>query len=318
MCVANDGVKRAGEPELELDLVAELRHRDARLDARRDSLHRLLDRPARTPHRVELLGRLDAAKQVDERRPGPEPVEAERPAEVERRLCPDPVAHGDRGGRPEALRHALEDGGAVVGLVHDDDLALRAHRKVEHDDHARQHEDRVGVRPEEAARDPSVRVGALPEERDPALDAREVLEVGREPEEEEVDPLRAHPLGEAASPLGVVEHASILRKPMRRSLRRARTGCGEEAPIRNACDNGEDGRRAQAPAAGRLPPVGVRRRGRRGRRARRAVGRLARHLLVVGVRGCARRDVRGERAVPPLPVEERARSACGRGGSTTR
>ena len=106
----------AREPQLELDLVAQLRHRHAWHDVRRDRRHRLLDRPARSSHRVELLLGLHAAEVVDERRPRPESLEAEDAAEIERRLSPDAVADRDRAGLPEALRDPLEDAEAVVGL----------------------------------------------------------------------------------------------------------------------------------------------------------------------------------------------------------
>ncbi len=102
---------------------------------------------------------------------------------------------------PEALRDPLEDAEAVVGLVDDHELALRTNRQIERHDHARQDVDRVGVRPEEAAGDPAVRVGALTEERDPALDPGEVLEVGGEAEEEELDARGLHALGEAPAAL---------------------------------------------------------------------------------------------------------------------
>ena len=72
---------------------------------------------------------------------------------------------------------------------------------------------------------------------------------------------------------------------------------------------GRHGGRRQAEAAGHLSRVGVLRGARRRRDARRPRGRGARDVLVVGVRGGARRDVRRERALPPLPVEER-RPAC--------
>jgi len=47
----------------------------------------------------------------------------------------------------------------------------------------------------------------LPEERNPTLDARQVLEVGREADEEHVDTLLPHDLGEPPTPFRVVEHA---------------------------------------------------------------------------------------------------------------
>ena len=220
-----------------------------------------------------------------------------RPSSM-RRLGPHPVADRNRRGRAEALRHALEDRPPVVGLVDHDDLAFGTHRQVEHDDHAGQHEHRLGVRPEEATRDPAVRVGALPEERNPTLDARQVLEVGREAEEEQVDTLLPHDAPRASD--------AVPRGRTRRRSYGSGASARRDGSARATIDD-----RAQAPAAGRLPPVGVRRRDRRRRRARRARGRTARDRLVLGLRGRARGDVRGERALPPLPVEDRRAPAVG-------
>ena len=50
----------------------------------------------------------------------------------------------------EPARDALERGKAVVGLAHDDDLSVRILAQVEGGEHAREQEDRIGVRPEEA------------------------------------------------------------------------------------------------------------------------------------------------------------------------
>ena len=63
---------------------------------------------------------------------------------------------------------------------------------------------------EERSRHPAVRVRGLAEVRDLPLDAGEVLEVGRRREEEDVDALRLHPLGQPPLPLRVVEHAASL------------------------------------------------------------------------------------------------------------
>ena len=86
-----------------------------------------------------------------------------------------------------SLRDALEDRGAVVGLVDDDHLARRLLAQVERGEHARKEEDRVASGAEEGARDPAVRVRGLAEVRDLPLDAGQVLEVGGRSEEERVD-----------------------------------------------------------------------------------------------------------------------------------
>src|SRR5207302_2426332 len=106
----------------------------------------------------------------------------------------------------EAARDPLEGGESVVGLVHDHDLALRLFAKVERGEHPREHEYRIGAGPEERAGDPAVGVGRLAEARDVALDAAQVLEVGRRREEERVDALGLHPRGEPPPALLVVEH----------------------------------------------------------------------------------------------------------------
>ena len=198
---------RAGSAQRGLDRLRELGHRHAGPDGRRDLVHRPLDRAAGAAHRVELLRALDPTEGVHERRPGAKAVAAEDPPELEGGLRPHPVADSDRSrSATEALRNPLEDGSPVVGLVHDHDLAVGAHGQVEDDDHAREDVDRIRVGAEEAARHPAVGIRALPEERDAAFDAGQVLEVARESEKEEIDTLFAHALGQTAPPLRVVEH----------------------------------------------------------------------------------------------------------------
>ena len=108
----------------------------------------------------------------------------------------------------DLLRDALEERGAVVGLVDDDHLARRLLAQVERGEHAREEEDRVASGTEERAGDPAVRVATLAEVRDLPLDAGQVLEVGGRSEEERVDALLLEPLGETPLARGVVEHAA--------------------------------------------------------------------------------------------------------------
>ena len=84
----------------------------------------------------------------------------------------------------EAAHDLLEHRVPIVGLVHDDHLALRLGVEVENGDHAREHEGRLGIWPEEGTGHPAVHVGALAEERDATLDAGQVLEVGGQAEED--------------------------------------------------------------------------------------------------------------------------------------
>ena len=109
--------------------------------------------------------------------------------------------------RAEAARDALEDRRPVVGLVHDDHLAVRLLAQVERGEHPREDEDRLRVRVEERSADPAVRVRDLAEVRDLPLDAGQVLEVGGRREEERVDALLLHALCEAPPALGVIEHS---------------------------------------------------------------------------------------------------------------
>src|SRR6185437_12012061 len=113
---------------------------------------------------------------------------------------------GDARRTAEALRHALEDGGPVVRLVHDDELAFRLGTEMERCEHPRYDEDRVGAGPEEGAGHPAMRVCDLAEVRNVAFDAGQVLEIGRWCEKEQVDAVRLHALAELPPALCVVEH----------------------------------------------------------------------------------------------------------------
>ena len=168
-----------------LDRLGELEHRHAGHDERRDGGHRAFHGLDGATHRGELLVGLRPPELVDDVRAGLQPLEADGAAELERGLGPDAVA--DRNRPVDLLRHALEERGAVVGLVDDDHLARRLLAQVERGEHARKQEDRVASGAEEGARDPAVRVGGFAEVRDLPLDAGQVLEVGGRSEEERVD-----------------------------------------------------------------------------------------------------------------------------------
>jgi len=99
----------------------------------------------------------------------------------------------------EPARDAFEDGLPVVGLVDDDDVAFGLRAEIERGEHAWQHEDRIGVRPEERARDPAVGVRDFAKVRDVPLDAGQVLEVRRGSEEENVDAFGFHALAELSA-----------------------------------------------------------------------------------------------------------------------
>ena len=100
------------------------------------------------------------------------------PAELERRLGPHPVSDRDARRGSEATCDTLEDRRAIVGLVHDDDLAVRVLAEIEGGEHARQHEDRIRAATEERACHPAVRIRHLAEARDLPLDAGEIFEIG--------------------------------------------------------------------------------------------------------------------------------------------
>jgi hypothetical protein len=102
----------------------------------------------------------------------------------------------------------LEQRSAVVGLVDDDELALRLAFEIERDDHARKDENGIRVGPEKGTGHPTVRVRALAEAGDLSLDAGQVLEVRRGCEEEDVDGVFAHSFAQTAPSLRVIEHAA--------------------------------------------------------------------------------------------------------------
>jgi len=175
-----------------------------------DCGHRLLDRPDRPSHRLQFLGCLDPAELVHQRRPRTEAIEAEGATKVQRRLGPDAVADGNRALGAKAPRGPFEHSEAVVHLVDDENLAFWIFVQVEGGEHAREEEDGVALRREEGSRHPAVRVRGLTEVRDLPLDTREVLEVGRRREKEDVDILSFHARGQPPLPLRVVEHAASL------------------------------------------------------------------------------------------------------------
>ena len=147
-------------------------------------------------------------RSLTELRAGAQPVRAEDARELQRRLGPDAVADRDCTGDVQAARDALEDRRPLVGLVHDDHLALGLLVQVQDGEHARQQEDGIRARPEERARDPAVRVRQLAEARDLPLEPRQVFEIGRRPEKERADAFGLEVLVESTSALCVVEHAA--------------------------------------------------------------------------------------------------------------
>ena len=217
------GHARAVKPHQVLDLLDEIEHRHAVTHRRRDRPHRRVDHFASALHHGDLLGRLRAPEPVHEWRAGDHRVGRDGTREVEQGLGPRPVADRERRRRPEAARRSVEQGRPVVALADDDQLARQLTGHVEQRHHPRQDENGLPLGPEERSRDPAVRVLRLAERRDHALDAREVLEIGRRREEEEIDPGPAHLLGEPAPPVRVVEHApSLERRQPRRSGRTRR------------------------------------------------------------------------------------------------
>jgi len=95
-------------------------------------------------------------------------------------------------------------------LTVSENLAFWIFVQVEGGEHAREEEDGVALRREEGSRHPAVRVRGLTEVRDLPLDTREVLQVGRGREKEDVDILSFHARGQPPLPLRVVEHAASL------------------------------------------------------------------------------------------------------------
>src|SRR6476619_2623155 len=166
----------------------------------RDRGHRRLDRRDRSPERRELVLGLRAAQLVHDAGAGPKALEPDGPAQVKRRLRPDTVADGDRTAPVDASDDPLEDRVAVVGLADDQHLALRLLAEVERMEHAREEEDGLALRTKDRAGHPAVGVRRLAEARDLALDACQVLQVGRRREEERVDALLLELLRESCLP----------------------------------------------------------------------------------------------------------------------
>ena len=200
------GDARAVQAHLVLDLLGELEHGRARLHLRRDRRDRPVADVAGALHHRELVGRLRPAQLVDEPRHGHDALGRERVRQVDHRLAPGAVADPEGARLAEAARRPREQRRAVVPLAHDDHLARQLTGQLEEAHHPRQHEDRLTLGRDERAGHPAVCVLGLAERRDRALDAGEVLEIRRRRDEDEVDALLLHALGEPAPPFGVVEH----------------------------------------------------------------------------------------------------------------
>ena len=202
---------RAGSAQLVLDRLGELGHRHAGDDERRRRGHRPLDGDDRAPHRRELLGGLDPAQLVHEPRAGAQAVGAEDPGELERRLGPDPVADREDARAGGVARDALEDGRTrrpSRSRSRPRPRAARRRSKVANIRGSTNTGSAPG--PEEGAGDPPVRVERLAEARHRPLDAGQVLEIRRRPEEESRDAFGLEALLEPTPSGGVVEHRASL------------------------------------------------------------------------------------------------------------
>jgi hypothetical protein len=98
---------------------------------------------------------------------------------------------------PQACGCGAEERLAVVGLVHNDDLAGLGAAEVKEDEHPRQDEERLASGREEGAGDPAVRVRDLAERGEVALDSGQVLEVRGRRHEQRIDLELLEPCGEA-------------------------------------------------------------------------------------------------------------------------
>ena len=195
-----------------LDGLGERGHRHAGRDERRRGGHRPLDCGDRAAHRLELVGGLDPAEPFTSR----EPVRRRSVPRIRARLSVvsaqirSPTASTPEPAAVRATRSKTAK--PVVGLVYDQNVAVRGLAEVERREHARQHERGLCAGPKESPRDPSVRVQRLPEARHGPLDPREVLEIGRGAEEERCDAFGFEAFVETAPPGGVVEHRASLRR----------------------------------------------------------------------------------------------------------
>ena len=301
-CVVNEGTREPWSTHLVLDLLDELEHRRARPDLRRDRAHRR----RRTRAQARSITASSSGDFV--RRSSftsAEPVTTrsgdERLGQVEQRLGPDPVADRERlrrarGRAPPprtapARRRARSTTTSSPGSspATSNSVIIRGRTKTG---------SRFGRKNAPATQPcaycdwPNVGIDAL--------DAREVLEIGRRREEEEVDAGLAHPLGEPAPPLRVVEHDH--------ESRHRGTSCETAADARN-----DD-----------LRPAGDRRadRGPLGLRARRSattsrspsraacVSRAGRHFCLYALSA----------VIPLLPAKQRttARRGLARAGDPRR
>ena len=179
----------AADRQLVLDVLLQLAHRDAGHHPRGRGGHRGIGHAAGGRHQLELEVRLDAAQARHERAAVHDLRARQGVLEAERRPRRRACADGDLADVPESCSGRAEQRIAVVQLVDDDELAGLVAAEMERDEHARQDEQRLPPGDEEGSRDPVVGVDDLAEARQVALDAGQVLEVGRRRQEEGVDPL---------------------------------------------------------------------------------------------------------------------------------
>jgi hypothetical protein len=151
----------------------------------------------------ELERRLDAPQLVDQRRPVHELRAREGALQLEHRLAVGTRADPDRLHVAERAGRLAEEGAAVVGLVDGDQVIGLVAPEMEEHEHPRQHVQRLAAGNDEGAGHPAVRVRALPEARQVALEAGQVLEIGRRRDEQRVDPVLLHARRELLAAGGV-------------------------------------------------------------------------------------------------------------------
>ena len=210
MCVVNDGQREPARPQLVLDRLDELGHRDARDDQRRDGGHRRLDGArSRGPSPPSSSPRLDPAELVDERRARAQPVGAEdaRPrfsavSAHTRSPTATPLAAGRAAGATRSKIAARRRSRSTTTSSPSGAVA-----EVERGEHARHDEDRLGAGPEERAGDPPVRVRATRRRSGSARSTPVRYSRSAEGARNSAStPGVVQPLGEPPTALGVVEH----------------------------------------------------------------------------------------------------------------
>ena len=187
-----------------------------------------------------------------------EPRAGQRVLQLEHRLAPgaraDRRSSSRRRARASPSRKSARPSSVSLTVIRSSGSSPQ---RWNSDEHARQDEQRLAAGHDERAGDPAVRVGALAEARQVALEAGQVLEVRRRRHEQRVDPLLLHPLGELLAARGVfglgqmcTSRGGLLRSVALRGRVGSRPTCGRRRGGRAAAPRRCSGRRRTGSADG--------------------------------------------------------------------